>query len=66
MKNHPERNVKGMRLIITGDTHGNPLNRFRSVLDRVKASEETEYAFTKNDLMAVVGDFGGIWGPGTP
>ena len=66
MKNHPERNVKGMRLIITGDTHGNPLNRFRSVLDRVKASEETEYAFTKNDLMAVVGDFGVIWGPGTP
>ena len=55
-----------MRLIITGDTHGNPLNRFRSVLDRVKASEETEYAFTKNDLMAVVGDFGVIWGPGTP
>ena len=66
MKNHPERNEKGMRLIITGDTHGNPLNRFRSVLDRVKASEETEYAFTKNDLMAVVGDFGVIWGPGTP
>ena len=55
-----------MRLIITGDTHGNPLNRFRSVLDRVKASEETEYAFTKNDLMAVVGDFGVIWGPDTP
>ena len=66
MKNHPERNEKGMRLIITGDTHGNPLNRFRSVLDHVKASEETEYAFTKNDLMAVVGDFGVIWGPGTP
>ena len=66
MKNHPERNVKGMRLIITGDTHGNPLNRFRSVLDHVKASEETEYAFTKNDLMAVVGDFGVIWGPDTP
>ncbi|MGD9665972.1 MAG: metallophosphoesterase [Synergistaceae bacterium] len=55
-----------MRLIITGDTHGNPLNRFRSVLDRVKASEDTEYTFTKNDLMAVVGDFGVIWGPDTP
>ena len=55
-----------MRLIITGDTHGDPVKRFRSVIDNIKASEETEYAFTKNDLMAVVGDFGVIWGPGTP
>lgn len=55
-----------MRLIITGDTHGDPVKRFRSVIDNIKASEETEYAFTKNDLMAVVGDFGVIWGPDTP
>ena len=55
-----------MRLIITGDTHGDPVKRFRTVMDSIKVSEDTEYTFTKNDLMAVVGDFGVIWGPGTP
>ena len=55
-----------MRLIITGDTHGDPVKRFRAVMDSIKANEDTEYTFTKNDLMAVVGDFGVIWGPGTP
>ena len=66
MKNHPERNVHDMRLIITGDTHGDPVKRFRTVMDSIKVSEDTEYTFTKNDLMAVVGDFGVIWGPDTP
>ncbi|MDD2351282.1 MAG: metallophosphoesterase [Synergistaceae bacterium] len=55
-----------MRLIITGDTHGDPVKRFRTVMDSIKVSEDTEYTFTKNDLMAVVGDFGVIWGPDTP
>lgn len=55
-----------MRLIITGDTHGDPVKRFRTVMESIKASEDTEYDFTKNDLMAVVGDFGVIWGPDTP
>ena len=55
-----------MRLIITGDTHGDPVKRFRAVMDSIKANEDTEYTFTKNDLMAVVGDFGVIWGPDTP
>lgn len=55
-----------MRLIITGDTHGDPVKRFRTVMDSIKVSEDTEYTFTKNDLMAVVGDFRVIWGPDTP
>ena len=59
-------NVKGMRLITTGDTHGDPVKRFRSVLESIKASEGTDCTFTKDDLMAVVGDFGVIWGPDTP
>ena len=55
-----------MRLIITGDTHGDPVKRFRSVMESIKASEGTDCTFTKKDLMAVVGDFGVIWGPDTP
>ena len=55
-----------MKVIVISGTHGDPVKRFRSVMDSIKARQGSEPSLTKNDLMAVTGDFGVVWGPETP
>ncbi len=55
-----------MKVIVISGTHGDPVKRFRSVMDSIKAREGSEPSLTKNDLMAVTGDFGVVWGAETP
>lgn len=54
-----------MRLLITGDTHGEPLGRFKDILKETERSDEKPN-FNKGNLMIVLGDFGVIWGEDTP
>ena len=45
---------KNVRVLVTGDTHGNIWGRFSSVNPDLKG-------LTKNDIVIIAGDFGVIW-----
>lgn len=52
-----------MRIFVTGDTHSEPIYRFRSFL--LNAITCGHPSLNKDDVMIVAGDFGVIWGNGS-
>lgn len=52
-----------MTTFVTGDTHSDPLPRFKALC---KQCEAGEIPLTKDDVVLIAGDFGVIWGDGAP
>ena len=53
-----------MAIFVTGDTHSDPLPRFKALCRQTE--EEGGASLTKEDVVIIAGDFGVIWGDGTP
>lgn len=53
-----------MTIFVTGDTHSDPLPRFKALCRQTE--EEGGASLTKEDVVIIAGDFGVIWGDGTP
>ena len=53
-----------MTTFVTGDTHSDPLKRFDKLCEWIE--DKGEAPLTKEDVAIIAGDFGVIWGDGTP
>lgn len=53
-----------MTTFVTGDTHSDPLPRFKALCRKIE--EERGASLTKEDVVIIAGDFGVVWGDGTP
>ncbi len=53
-----------MTTFVTGDTHSDPLKRFEKLFGWVEQKGKTP--LTKDDVVLIAGDFGVVWGDGTP